>query len=155
MLYAVCSFVFQMTNYRTVLDLEIKIVQDGNILLSKQRTPAQILRVPSIIPYMSPRLLISCIQLLTRYFWIMLTRYFWIMLITNNFIHKYMSEVCSMKFSEEKSHIIAAVGFVFIFTQLTTFDCLHYCQSFSFLCKTDNYTYFGLPYFLLELYGLY
>jgi len=31
MLHAVCSFMFQMTYYRTVLDLELKIVQDERI----------------------------------------------------------------------------------------------------------------------------
>ena len=32
------------------------------------------------------------------------------MLITDNFIHKYVSEVWSMKFSNEKFQRIAAVG---------------------------------------------
>jgi len=67
MLHTVCNFMFQMINYGIVLDLELKMLQDGKILLSEQRTPAQILRVPTIIPHILRRLLISCVQLLTRY----------------------------------------------------------------------------------------
>ena len=58
---------FQMINYSTVLDLELKMLQDGKVLLSEQRTPARILRVPTIFPHILQRLLTSCVQLLTCY----------------------------------------------------------------------------------------
>ena len=90
------------------------MLQDGKVLLSEQRTPARILRVPTIFPHILQRLLTSCVQLLTCYSWIML--------VANSFIHKYVSEFCSMKFSKEKSQRIAAVGFVFISMHLTKFD---------------------------------
>ena len=67
MLHMALNFMFQMINYRTVLDLELKILQDGKIPISEQRTPTQILRVPAVIPRILQRLLISHVHLLTRY----------------------------------------------------------------------------------------